>query len=127
MGKTVVKKMDARAKNIWVKALMSDLYPQGSSALRQTDVEGETTGYCCLGLARKVITGKEPNHNASLLRNGAFGLSRPVQEALASANDPCSLSSVQEHFQVIGLPPPQRDFGRHSSFKAIGAWVRKYL
>lgn len=123
-----VTKMVPREKKIWVDALLSDLYPQGHSALRNTDVDDKTIGYCCLGLARKVISGKEPSQNACLLRNGAFGLSRAVQKALASANDPNAESCVVEHFKVIGLPRPARDLGdRRSSFKAIGAWVRKYL
>lgn len=129
MAKSIMK---AYEKRKWTTALLSGEYVQGVGALRSVPNDnGRPTEYCCLGVAQCAITGRQPKDEASLLRNGRFGLSKKLQNALATANDH---GARDEDFQLIGFKTaPVRDtedptrFTKKSSFAAIANWIDNNL
>ena len=48
-------KLPKRFKNKWIAALRSGEYKQGTGSLRECGEENDTVGYCCLGVAAKVL------------------------------------------------------------------------
>jgi hypothetical protein len=114
------KIMKANEKRVFVEALRSGSFVQGSGSLRTHFGEA----YCCLGVAKKVLGGR-CDVGGQYLKPGRFGLSAGLQVALASAND--GHHSAQYEFRDLGFDAPKKDIGNRSSFKAIADWVDKNL
>lgn len=132
--------MNPSEKKAWTALLRSGTLAQGRQSLRHVNEEnvysntGELVGtvekatYCCLGVARLAISGRQPVCDAQFLRPGTFGLTEKIQDALAIANDPADIADVREAFRDAGFKTiPKRDKrrinGGYSSFKAIADWI----
>jgi hypothetical protein len=109
--------MDARLKDLWLKALRSGEYPQGIGYLLGSK------GYCCIGVlcdtalknnlvppGVKIVvdgTGMRCGHSvADIPHPEAFGLPRKVMNRAIRMND--------------GTPP---DFSHPQSFAEIADWL----
>jgi hypothetical protein len=111
--------MIPKEKKTWTTALLSNKFKQGRGFLKTA-----RGSYCCLGVAKCVIGGKDIAVGGGHLPNGKFGLSERVQGALAAANDG---GAVITSFKIAGYEPPVRDKGRGCSFKSIANWINKNL
>lgn len=127
-------KMVPSEKRTWLKALRSGVFKQAHAGLRKINWGNSliTEGYCCLGVAKKSISGVEPRKNSLYLRPGTFRLTKPVQLALANANDVTPHAYFNDSFKRLGVKPPIRDLGttirrKYCSFKSIANWVEKNL
>ena len=131
--------MNPKEKRTWMKALRSGLYTKGRGVLRRLTRAGvsatkaeeariEYNSYCCLGVACHAIGGVQPKLDHSLLRQGRFGLSRRLQEALACANDGSDIQSRQESFRKAGFNTiPEANSMGISSFHQLANWIDKNL
>lgn len=117
-----LKKMVPAQKKIWTAALRSGKFKQGRGALVVKTTEGSK--HCCLGVAQCVLGERPPRQGESLLREGRFGLSKTLQQTLASANDG---QNAKLTFEKLGVSPPRLNSRGRATFTSIANWVDKNL
>lgn len=107
----VYKKMNAKHKKTWIKALTSGKYKQATGSLIRRDVYAQgkkVVSYCCLGVAERVCLGKRTNniYGGSLCETSMnkLGLTEPAHAKLVNLND-----------------------NRGKDFKEIAKWIEKNL
>ena len=109
-----MEKMNPKYKKVWVDALRSGKYPQGTWAMKIEEEgyfdgglwkEDKHTSYCCLGVAAEVckVKGDSCGEFLTLHASKKLGLPLTVQKKLAEMND------------------------EHKSFKYIASYIERYL
>lgn len=119
MPKSSLPKMNPLQKAKWTSALRSGKYKKGTGGL----INEDGNAYCCLGVAQCVLGKRQPLYGHDFLADNRFGLSEPLQHALASAND----GGLSDEFRELGVPQPRLSGNGKASFNALANWIDKYL
>lgn len=102
--------MDKKAKAKWIKALRSGKFKQTTGKLYRKEPPHswcEPSGYCCLGVLKETVTGKNPGTRAERL-------DRPLRVRLG-------ITSTQEK-DLIAMNDDHK-----FSFRRIATWIEKNL
>lgn len=121
------KKMDPKAKKVWLKALRSGKYEQ--AALMLCHLDGESISYCCLGVLAEecivadwVVTRKsanDPGYALEVRRGKTFARSNGMLP-------PAALKQVGLCKNAADTLASMND-NDGKSFKQIANWIEKNL
>lgn len=126
--KVEYKKLNPQVKEIWLSALRSGKYKQGSHALHS--LEGPYEGYCCLGVLAEAMGCKSEDSESSGVAHFTFRAphyKKEVDSGLIPDNYRKHIG-LDEYAQqlLVGLNDGSYDYKR-KSFKQIASWIEKNL
>lgn len=132
-----VRVLQTKHRKKWVNSLRSGKFKQGRGRLHELDDNGGDL-FCCLGVAACVIGGlpvKKLAYNYTLndiSTTDNYGITAPLQTALAYANDGGTKIGIKNSFTGTGFKTTPRLYKQRSgmykaTFKSIANWIDKNL
>lgn len=124
-------KMNPEVKTLWVQALRSGEYQQGTGRLNRTDSLTQTTGYCCLGVLCDVYNKNTGKGKWVPDRRGVFGnafvAASNDMSATTLPNAVTEWSGLNQYSAVSHLVEMNDSRTIHRDFNGIADWIEENL